>query len=213
MKPSTDQEKFWSSEFGKEYNDRNFFTVEAADEYFIKEFGISRTEMNLEFLKGLDINKILEAGCNVGGQIKHLKQMTNIKDFYGIDIQQDAIEKSHSNVPFARTIQGSIFDIPFRDAYFDMVFTSGVLIHIAPEDHLKAMSEIVRCSKKYIWGFEYFSEKCERLNYRGHEGFMWKTDFARAYLENFKNLKLVKEIRYKYVNCANVDSMYLLEKI
>jgi len=49
-------------------------------------------------------------------------------------------------------IQGSVFDIPFKDKYFDMVFTAGVLIHVSPSDIKKVLKEIYRCSTKYIWG-------------------------------------------------------------
>jgi len=212
MKPSTEQEKFWSSEFGKEYNERNYMNAEETDKYYTEEYGITKTDMNKPFLNNIPLKRVLEAGCNVGVQLNHLQKTTTIKEFFGIDIQHDAILKARTNVPFANTIQGSIFDIPFKDEFFDMVFTTGVLIHIAPEDLIKAMKEIVRCSKKFVWGFEYFSDKCQKIDYRGHDGFLWKNDFAGLYRENFPELKLVMEKKFKYKNNGNIDSMFLFEK-
>ena len=51
------------------------------------------------------------------------------------------------------------------------------------------------------------------VNYRGSNSLLWKTDFAKLYLERYKDLKLVKEERYAYLdNPENIDMMYLLEK-
>jgi len=208
----TAQEKLWSSDFGKNYNRRNKFTPEGTDLYYKENFGVTKSKMNSEFIGKLKLGKVLEAGCNVGVQIAHLKNTSTIGDFYGIDIQEDAILKARKAVPFANVITGSILDIPFKDDYFDMVFTTGVLIHISPDDLVGAMSEIVRCSKKYIWGFEYYSKKTVEIDYRGKKGYLWKNDFARVYLENFPQLKLVKEKKFKYVGSENEDTMFLLKK-
>ena len=39
-----------------------------------------------------------------------------------------------------------------------VVFTSGLLIHIHPDNLGKAIDEICRVSKRFVWGFEYYSE-------------------------------------------------------
>ena len=47
------------------------------------------------------------------------------------------------------------------------------------------------------------------------EGFLWKTDFARVFLESYPELRLVKQRLYPYINDAeqgNQDVMFLLEK-
>ena len=109
-------------------------------------------------------------------------------------------------------ITGSAFDIPFQDGWFDLVFTSGVLIHIHPNDILRAIKEIYRCTRNYIWGFEYYSSEPQEVIYREHKGFLWKRDFCSVYTAQWPNLKLVKEKRIKYVANDNVDQMFLLKK-
>ena len=110
-------------------------------------------------------------------------------------------------------ICASGFDVPFKDSYFDIVCTNGVLIHISPNDLPKIMAEMYRCSKKYIWGFEYYADKVTEINYRGHENYLWKADYAKLFMEQFPDLKLVKKEMYPYMdNPENVDYMYLLEK-
>jgi len=78
-------------------------------------------------------------------------------------------------------------DIPFKDGYFDMVFTSGVLIHISPGNINRVLDEIYRCSREYIWGFEYYADDYTEVNYRGHESLLWKTNFPKLYLDRFPN--------------------------
>ena len=91
------------------------------------------------------------------------------------------VELARSRVSGFSIIQGDALDIPFKDGFFDVVLTSNVLIHIAPGNIRKALKEIGRCSKKYIWGFEYYAKEYTEINYRGHLGVLWKTDFPKLY--------------------------------
>jgi len=212
----TQQVKFWSGDFGKEYTDRNSRSQSDWDQFYIDNYGLTKIAMNEAFIGKLDKStKILEVGCNTGMQLAGL-QRQGFKNLFGIELQDYAVERAKEFTQNINVIQGSGFDIPFKDNYFDVVCTNGVLIHIAPNDHINIMSEMVRCSKKYIWGFEYYAESITNINYRGKEGFLWKADFADILLKNFKNLKLIKKIIYPFVNDiekGNKDCMYLLEKI
>ena len=212
MKKFTDQMQQWSSEFGKEYTERNPHTIEVMDELYKKQFGLTRTELNLMFLGNLDRTiKILEVGSNVGAQL-HGLQKIGFKNLYGIEIQPYAVEVSKQNTKNINLIQGTAFDIPFKDSYFDIVFTSGVLIHINPDDLNIAIREIYRCTSEYIWGFEYYADKFSEIPYRGRRNLLWKANFAKLYLDEFSNLELVKEERIKYLDNDNADSMFLIRK-
>ncbi|MEI8354287.1 MAG: methyltransferase domain-containing protein, partial [Lentisphaerota bacterium] len=110
-------------------------------------------------------------------------------------------------------IQGSARALPFDDNHFDLVFTSGVLIHIHPIDLPTVMGEIHRCSRRYVWGLEYWAETMTEVNYRDHAGLLWKADYARLYRDNFSDLSLIREENLKYLDSNNRDSMFLLEKL
>ena len=212
MEKSTDQTQQWSSEFGKEYTDRNPHTIEAMDGLYKKQFGLTRTELNVMFLTNLDRSiKILEVGSNVGTQLKGLQEI-GFRNLYGIELQPYAVEVSKQNTKNINLTQGSAFDIPFKDSFFDLVFTSGVLIHINPDDLIVAVKEIHRCTSEYIWGFEYYAEEHKEIPYRGNSNLMWKGDFAGQYINTFKDLELIKEKRIKYLDNDNVDSMFLIRK-
>jgi pseudaminic acid biosynthesis-associated methylase len=201
------QEIFWSGQFGNEYTDRNTLINQST----LEKFGVSRAAMNKQFLDTLDIKTVLEVGCNRGEQLSVLEYHYPLLNLYGIDINEHALSEARQKD--FNIIKGSALNIPFKSNYFDLVFTSGVLIHIAPDNLFKIMSEIYRCSKRYIWGMEYFSPNCQEIKYRNNDGFLWKNDFSKLYLDYFPNLELIHEHFYDYQDGSdNTDAMFLLEK-
>lgn len=210
------QAEEWGNKFGEEYTKRNLFTPSEQNELYFDRYGISRTKMNFDFLDFLDRNiRILEVGSNIGNQLNMLSKM-GFKNLYGLEINSLAIETSNRlnmGLPIY-VIRGNALNIPFKDAFFDLVYTSGVLIHINPENIKKAVDEIFRCSKRYIWGFEYYQvEGYSEIEYRGKKDMLWKTDFMKLYLENYPQLELIKEKYYPYAeNKDLIDQMFLLEK-
>lgn len=209
------QMQVWASEFGVEYTDRNLMTIDEMDLMYIKRYGISRTAMNAEFLGGLDRDtKILEVGSNIGVQLEFLQRM-GLKSLYGIEISPYAVEMSKSRTKGINIIEGSALDIPFKSGWFDLVFTSGLLIHISPEDLFKAMEEIYRCSSCYIWGLEYYAENLTQVKYREAKetsDLLWKGDYPKMYSAQFPTLELVKAKKFKYIDSENEDVMFLLRR-
>jgi len=212
MDEFTKQMEKWREGFGKEYTDRNALSLNEMENFYKEHYGYTRTEMNSEFIGDFDKDmKILEVRSNVGNQLLCLQGM-GFNNLYGIELQGYAVELSKSRTKRINIIEGSAFDVPYKDSYFDLVFTSGVLIHINPSDISMAVEEIYRCAKNYIWGFEYHADKYTEILYRGHKDLLWKTDFAKLYCEQFSDLQLVQEKRFKCIDNDNVDSMFMLKK-
>ncbi len=207
----TKEEKFWQGDFGEAYRKRNDFNADQIDRHYLKIWGVKRSDMNKSFLNDLKINNILEVGCNTGNQLQLLEKQGH-KNLSGTEINANVVKIAQQILPNTKIIDGSIFDLPYGDNSFDLVFTSGVLIHINPNDISSALKQIYRTAKKYIWGFEYYSEEYKNITYRGHKNKLWKTDFCKLYLDSFPDLKLVKKKFYPYIANKNVDIMFLLEK-
>ena len=206
------QEETWSGNFGKDYTLRNTLELKQLDDLYLKKYGITRERMNMDFLGDLDKeSRILEVGTNSGNQLALLQKM-GFNNLYGIEVNNYAIELARARLSRANIISGSATDIPFKDNFFDLVYTSGVLIHISQDDLNSVIKEIYRCSRRYIWGFEYFSEETKELAYRENSNLMWKADFSNIFRKTYSSLKLTKETKYKYVDSENIDVMYLLEK-
>ncbi len=211
----TDQMDKWSGDFGKEYTDRSTYSLDEMEARYIKNYGVKRKELNERFLSNIHKDaRILEVGCNIGNQLVTMKE-AGFTNLCGVEVSTYALDKAKSR-PDARGIElveGNAFELPFEDGSFDMVYTSGVLIHISPDDIGRAVSEMCRCSRKYIWGFEYYADDFTEVKYRGHDKLLWKADYASFFLDKCKGAKLLKKERYKYLdNPENEDAMYLIEK-
>lgn len=108
--------------------------------------------------RAFEFSSILEIGCSQGLTVgKFLKER---KEAYGIDVSLDAIKQAVGkkyNIP--NCIQASATKIPFIDNFVDAIFTCDVLEHLTEEDVHKALNEIKRITKKYL--FIVFDEKAE----------------------------------------------------
>lgn len=205
----TEQIEFWKGNFGDEYTLRN---NDDWDEFYLKQWGVKRSDLNKEFLSNISKEAaILEVGCNRANQLNMLQEQ-GFSNLWGIEINKNALILARENKNL-NLVEASALNIPFRDNFFDVVFTSGVLIHIAPEDLSKAIEEIYRVSKRYIWCFEYFADKCTPIEYRGHRNKLWKNNFMKLFTDKYPNLKVIKEKKIKYLKNDNMDSMFLLEKV
>lgn len=212
----TEQSERWGDAFGERYTKRNPNTPDEMQALYRERFGIDRISMNARFLGGLDRSaRVLEVGCNVGTQLNLLSRM-GFENLYGVEINQYAIETSHEvnkGLPIC-VVRGTALDLPFKDGWFDLVYTSGVLIHINPDDVATVMREMGRCSRRWVWGFEYFADEgYVEIPYHGRPNMLWKTDFGGLFSRTCPELTLVREERFGYSeDPALVDQMYLLDK-
>jgi len=209
---NTAQISHWRGQFGREYTERNSLTLEQLDALYQGNYGLTRQDLNRRFLAQVPRDaRILEVGCNIGIQLSMLRGL-GFHDLFGIEIQHDALKQAKSRVAKILLVEGSALEIPFCDRSFDVVFTSGVLIHIAPDDLPQVMYEIYRCSRRFIWGFEYHSPHPVEVAYRGNRDLLWKMNYAQAFLDEFEDLRLLRCEHLSYIDSPNVDCMFLLEK-
>jgi pseudaminic acid biosynthesis-associated methylase len=209
---ATEQVQTWTGDFGREYTDRNDYSPLELDDFYLRTYGITRRRLNELFLQDVPKSaRILEVGCNMGTQLLILREM-GFTNLHGIEIQSYALEKARLRLSGVQLSRASALAIPYPDAYFDLVFTSGVLIHIAPHDLSVAMHEIHRCTRQWIWAFEYYAPEITEINYRGHENLLWKADYSRIYTDCFADLEKIREQRLRYRQHQNEDSMFLLRR-
>lgn len=209
----TPQLREWTGQFGLDYTERNSFSPAQVDELWVKNYGVSRTEMNRRFLSDLPRDaRILEVGCNLGNQLALLQDL-GFTNLYGVEVQEHALEAARARTRNLQLTLASAFDLPYEDEYFDLVFTAGVLIHISPEDLSVALDEIYRCTRTYVMGSEYYASNATEVKYRDHNALLWKMDYAQQYLTRFPGLELIREERLPYLENSNIDSMFLLRKV
>jgi pseudaminic acid biosynthesis-associated methylase len=171
-------ERLWAEEFGDEYVRRNLEAGEGRDVFWGNLVGHTAPRT------------VLEVGCNVGANLRWLVDLVPAPGVWGVDINEAALREIRRRLPDANTAWAQARDLPFREGRFDLVFTAGVLIH-QPESTLPlVMSEIVRCSRRYVLALEYFAGDTVEVSYRGHSGALFKRDYGRLYGELFPELAL-----------------------
>lgn len=80
-------------------------------------------------------------------------------EYLGININLKAFNQLHKALPEVNAIWGPARELPFRDRWFDLVFTMGVLIHQPDSTLPLVMAEIVRCSRRCVLCGEYYAEQ------------------------------------------------------
>jgi pseudaminic acid biosynthesis-associated methylase len=210
---NTAQTLRWTNQFGRDYTDRNSLTLSELDALYQRNYGVTRRELNERFLAEVPRSaRVLEVGCNIGNQLRMLREL-GFSNLYGIEIQHYALQQAKSRVRGINVVEASALEIPFCDGSFDLVFTSGVLIHIAPENLSSVLGEIHRCTSKYIWGFEYHSSVPTEVSYRGNRSLLWKMNYPQAFLDQFHDLELLRAEQLSYLDNSNIDCMFLVCKV
>jgi hypothetical protein len=111
---------------------------------------------------------------------------------FGVDINPTALREVRASLPDVNAVHSPARSLPFRDARFELTYTTGVLIHQAPESLPIVMSEVVRCSSRYVLCGEYHADELEEVPYRGERGALYKRDWGALYESLFPELRLLE---------------------
>lgn len=189
----TEQEEFWSGNFGNEYIARN------ESEHYLA------SNVNF-FSKALSsIQKpasIIEFGANIGMNLKAVRVLFPDIAMSAIEINQKAAAQLADVVGVGKVYNGSILDYPATEKY-DVCLIKGVLIHINPDFLNDVYDKLYASSSKYILVCEYYNPSPVTIQYRGHADKLFKRDFAGEMLDRFEDLKLVN-----YGFCYRRDPLF-----
>jgi pseudaminic acid biosynthesis-associated methylase len=177
---ATRLEDLWAGAFGDAYIDRN---LEGND---------GRKAFWDQLLGSIDIRTILEVGCSIGGNLQWIAPHLAPGATHGIDVNREALRLLHERLLDVNAIFAPARSLPFRDRWFDLVFTMGVLIHQPDATLLRVMDEMVRCSRRYVLCGEYFANGNVEVPYRGEAGALFKRDYGRLFKEQFPDLRQVR---------------------
>jgi spore coat polysaccharide biosynthesis protein SpsF len=205
---TTPQVDFWRGGFGNSYTDRNVASPEQLQ---------SRRALWADILSHTlpaPPRSILEVGANLGINLRALRALTSAR-FLAVEPNDKARgQLVDDGVVAAGDVRGgfaSKIDLP--DGAADLVFTSGVLIHIHPDQLEASIREIHRCASRWIAAIEYFSDKPEMIPYRGHDDRLFKRDFGGFWLDTFPGL-LVTGYGFAWKRVTGLDNLtwWLFEK-
>ncbi len=186
MTPSDTPIDAWRGDFGDDYVARNRATEET-----MGNAARAFTEI-LSHVKDNPPASILEVGANIGINLRALAGITNA-ELFAVEPNAHARERLVADevVPPDRLFDAVATKLPLDDGAVDLVFTSGVLIHVPPEDLETAYGGIHRVAARYVLSLEYFSQTPVSIPYRGHEGLLFNRDFGGMWLDLFPEIEPV----------------------
>jgi len=204
MKFKTEQESFWTGEFGNEYTKRNRGEKIVASNFAL--FGrILRSAPQ--------VKSIVELGCNIGLNLQALKRINPAFELCGYEINKTAAEQARAQ-GIADIIDGTIIEEIPSEKKFDLAFTKTVLIHINPQELDKVYENLDRLSTRYILVCEYYNPSPVAVNYRGNDDRLFKRDFAGEIIDKFSLRLIDYGFTYHRDNYFPQDDVtwFLLEK-
>jgi len=181
MAYKTEQEQFWSGAFGDEYSERNT--------------GNDLLENNIAFFANIfaktgRIESVIEFGANIGLNLKAINRLLSTTELTAVEINKSAHDLMVDWGKCKDVFNQSALDFKVEQQY-DMSFVKGVLIHINPE-FLEQMYEVLfTASRRWILLAEYYNTVPVEIDYRGHNGRLFKRDFAGELMDYYPSLKLV----------------------
>jgi pseudaminic acid biosynthesis-associated methylase len=174
----TEQEDFWAGAFGDAYVDRNSRCVYVA----------RRTALFAKVLANTTgVQSIVELGANVGLNLLAIRNLLPEAALSGVEINTKAFHMLRQ-IGGVSAILGSILEHELEPA--DLAFTSGVLIHIAPDSLPTAYERLYKAAKRYVVVIEYYNSTPVEVTYRGHSGRLFKRDFAGEMINIYPDLYL-----------------------
>jgi pseudaminic acid biosynthesis-associated methylase len=206
MTYKTEQESFWSGEFGDEYSRRNVGN----------EWIASNTALFSKILEKTDgVQTILEFGANIGLNLKALSHLLPNSELSAVEINGHAVKELEQWGRLEHIFHESILDFDSKGKSWDLALIKGVLIHINPDELAAVYEKLYRACGRYLLVAEYYNPSPIEVSYRGHAGKLFKRDFAGEILDQYPDLHLLDYgfVWHRDPNFPQDDiSWFLMEK-
>lgn len=197
----TEQEEFWSGEFGDAYIERNQN----------KQIAAANTALFSEVMKLTDhVETVIEFGSNIGLNLRAIHTLLPKASLEAVEINRKAADILRNDSFFERPVkvhETSILEYEPAVQY-DFVLIKGVLIHMNPDELEHVYEKLYQSSRRYILLCEYYNPTPAAIEYRGHKERLFKRDFAGEFLKKYQDVKLLS-----YGFCYHLDPNFPMDDI
>ena len=123
-------------------------------------------------LQGLDFENFLDVGCGFGRVARLIGERAT---GFGLDLSLDQLRRAKGFAGGHGWARGDAESLPFRDAVFDLVLATEVLMHVPPENVRSALGEMVRVARRHVVNLDWYAPNTEMTELN------WSHDYAAAY--------------------------------
>ena len=155
-----------------------------------------------------DSTSILEIGCSSGNKLDFLAH-GRPGQFYGIDPSAKAIEDGKNKFERLNLFVGTADNLPFEDAFFDLIIFGFCLYLCDREDLFKIAAETDRCLKKngFLAIIDFFSCVPYSNTYKHADHvFSYKMNYANLFLWH-PSYSLVSQIPFSHSSYSFNDKV------
>ena len=197
------QTAFWEGNFGDSYSDRNVIASSDRTSFFARI--LQRT---------YGVSSICELGANRGHNLQAIGSLSPNFSLTGVDINAGVVAemKADSRIDaHCCAIQDYSPGVAF-----DLVFVSGVLIHVAPDDLPVIYRKLFELSQRYVLMNEYFNPTPVEIPYRGHQDRLYKRDFGGEFWDLHQDRVRLVDYGFLWKRCEPAwdnTTWWLFEKM
>jgi pseudaminic acid biosynthesis-associated methylase len=207
MSYKTEQEAFWAGEFGDAYRERCAL---------VPELVAARTACMARMLRqAAPVESAFEIGCNIGLNLMAMKRVSPKTELDAIEINEGAAAQANE-LGIAKVENTSVLDYTPQRTY-DLSMICGVLIHLNPDVLPHVYDVLFNASHRHILLFEYYNPTPVEVKYRGHEGRLFKRDFAGEMLDKYEGKLKLADYGFFYhrdpISWSDDGTWFLLEKV
>ena len=209
-----DQLKLWTGDFGDVYHLRNpnsFKSVKARVAMFKDILSVIEQNDNKKNPKRI-LRSVLEVGAGTGANLLAIRESSSAI-LAAVEPNRSAFDEiKATGVATGLMMCCDWMDFPDSYEKWDMVFTSGVLIHVHPTRRKKFMDKVIEVSDRYVVAIEYFSPELREVTYHGESDALWIDDWGKLYAD--MGLKLLScKFYYKGLTWLDNLTCFIFEKV
>ena len=146
---------------------------------------------------------VLEIGCADGYRLDRLVDIYRCKAS-GCDISDVAIETGKTKYPAVDLQVCDMVKVPYRDGQFELVIARGVLMYLPHKQLVKALSEMIRVSSKYILIRDWFADTPFKTEFGFSPGKYIYHHNIPALIESMASITILDS---EYINPDDISSM------
>lgn len=189
-------------DFGKvvmfNQSDANAWYQRNLNDFELHDVSMSMTLGHIKTLKS-----VVEIGCADGYRLDHL-QMLYTCAAYGCDLSSEAIEAGKAKYSHVDLQVCDMTQLNYADGMADLVIARGVLMYLPHKQLVKALSEMIRVSSKYILIRDWFADTPFKTEFGFSPGKYIYHHNIPALIESMASITILDS---EYINPDDISSM------